>query len=155
MTCLSKAPEDRYALGEKFVLDLVAQGEAIAGSNTTTTAVSFDILFPEMDAQIDHLRREAHYAGKRGDVEALKEIDRALEDLFSDPSVRRVALMHVSNTTRLAQKLGVNYVGKFQTTWQGESKATMAQVPQANPIVDGRPAERKPFERGLPAIREE
>lgn len=128
--------EDRYALGEKFVLDLLAQGEAIRSRNTTTSAISFDILFQELDAQVDHLNREAWFARRRGDTGTATHIDALLDDLFSDPAARKVALMHVSNTTRASAKLGINQIAKISTVWQGESKATMAQVPQANPIVD-------------------
>ncbi len=130
------AEEDRYALGEKFVLDLLAQGEAIRDRNTTTSATSFDILFQELDAQVDHLNREGWFARRRGDTGTAAQIDTLLDDLFSDPSARKVALMHVSNTTRGATRLGINQIAKIATTWQGESKATMAQVPQANPIID-------------------
>jgi hypothetical protein len=131
--------EDRYALGEKFVLDMLAQGEAIRSRNTTTSATSFDILFQEFDAQVDHLNREAWFAQRRGDTGTAAHVDALLDDLFSDPAARKVALMHVSNTTRASAKLGINQVAKVSTVWQGESKATMAQVPQANPIID-RPA---------------
>jgi hypothetical protein len=130
------AEEDRYALGEKFVLDLLAQGEAIRNRNTTTTATSFDILFQELDAQVDHLNREAWFAKRRGDAATAAHIDTLLNELFSDPSARKVALMHVSNTTRGATRLGINQIAKVSTVWQGESKATMVQVPQANPIID-------------------
>jgi len=134
--------EDRYALGEKFVLDMLAQGEAIRARNTTTSATSFDILFQELDAQVDHLNREAWFARRRGDTGTAAHIDALLDELFSDPSIRRVALMHVSNTTRASAKLGINQIAKISTVWQGESKATMAQVPQANPIVDKPSASR-------------
>lgn len=130
------AEEDRYALGEKFVLDLLAQGEAVRRRNTTTSAISFDILFQELDAQVDHLNREAWFARRRGDTGTAAHIDTLLDELFSDPSARKVALMHVSNTTRGATRLGINQIAKIATVWQGESKSTMAQVPQANPIID-------------------
>lgn len=132
------AEEDRYALGEKFVLDLLAQGEAVRSRNTTTSAISFDILFQELDAQVDHLNREAWFARRRGDTATAAHIDTLLDELFSDPSARKVALMHVSNTTRGTTRMGINQVAKIATVWQGESKSTMAQVPQANPII-GRP----------------
>ncbi|HEU4457597.1 MAG TPA: hypothetical protein VFR90_00565 [Methylibium sp.] len=146
-------PEDRYALGEKFVLDLVSQAQAIGKRNQTTTAVSFDILLPEFDPQIDHLHREAWFAARRGDAPAVKATEALLDRLFTDPDARRVALMHVSNSTRSTVQVGLDYFVKAQATYAGESRKTMIQVPQANPIVDGPLAERRPIPPGIrPAV---